>query len=201
MMDEIRITDDRGEFGFSWIVDEWIQRCSHALVADGRVWLVDPVDDPAIIDRACALGEPAGVLQLLDRHRRDGPQIADRLGVPVHVCPTVLEESPFEFGRVVWRPWWREVSLWWSERRLLVVPEAVGTAEYFTVGRGLAGVHPLLRLRPPRTLARYSPETLLVGHGTGLHAGNASDALEHAIADARRGIGALMATTVRGRRR
>lgn len=200
-MVEASIIDDRGEFGFSWIVDEWIQRCSHVLVADGRVWFVDPVDDPSIIDQACALGEPAGVLQLLDRHRRGGAQIADRLGVPLHVCPTSLEECPFEFAHLVWAPWWREVSLWWPQRSLLVVPEAIGTAEYFTVGRGRAGVHPLLRLRPPRRLAEYSPETLLVGHGAGLIDGNVTDAIERAIADSRRGIGAVFTTTVRSRHR
>jgi myo-inositol-1(or 4)-monophosphatase len=35
---------DEAAFGFGWIRDELIGRCSHALVADGRVWLVDPLD-------------------------------------------------------------------------------------------------------------------------------------------------------------
>ena len=33
--------------------------CSHALVAGGRVWLIDPVDDDEVLERVRALGEPA----------------------------------------------------------------------------------------------------------------------------------------------
>jgi hypothetical protein len=47
--------------------------------------------------RACALGEPAGVLQLLDRHGRDCERVADRLGVPRHAVPDVGPAgAPFE---------------------------------------------------------------------------------------------------------
>jgi len=38
-----------------------MERAFHALVDDGRVWLVDPLDGPEMED-AAALGEPAGVL-------------------------------------------------------------------------------------------------------------------------------------------
>ena len=34
-----------------------------------------------------SLGEPAAVLQLLDRHNRDCAAFAERLGVPLHLCP------------------------------------------------------------------------------------------------------------------
>jgi hypothetical protein len=43
----IRFCDDLdGSFG--WVVDEFMQRCSHALVVDGRVWLIDPVDGEGV---------------------------------------------------------------------------------------------------------------------------------------------------------
>jgi hypothetical protein len=34
---------DEFDGGFGWIVDEFMERCSHALVANGRVWVIDPV--------------------------------------------------------------------------------------------------------------------------------------------------------------
>jgi hypothetical protein len=30
-------------FAFGWIADELLQRCSHALVDGGRVWVVEPL--------------------------------------------------------------------------------------------------------------------------------------------------------------
>ena len=45
------------------------------------------------IERALTLGEPAGVLQLLDRHNRDCAALAARLGVPHLVAPTSLPGS------------------------------------------------------------------------------------------------------------
>jgi hypothetical protein len=50
------------DLGLSWVVDEPLERASHALAHDGRVWFVDPVDDPVALDAALALGEPAAVL-------------------------------------------------------------------------------------------------------------------------------------------
>src|SRR5438874_2495123 len=57
-------------FGLTWVVDEPMRRTSHALADDGRVWFVDPVAEPEALERARALGEVAGVLQLLDGHGR-----------------------------------------------------------------------------------------------------------------------------------
>ena len=74
-------------------------RTSHALAAAGKVWLVDPVDWPDAIDRATSLGEPAGVLQLLDRHNRDSAAIAERLGVPHLTAPRELPGTPFAVDR------------------------------------------------------------------------------------------------------
>lgn len=79
---DFRFCDDLGDNGFSWIAKESMARTSHVLASDERVWLVDPVDWPEAVDRAVTLGRPAGVLQLLDRHKRDGAAIADRLGRP-----------------------------------------------------------------------------------------------------------------------
>ena len=36
-------TYDEYEFGLSWVLEEPMQRTSHALVDGGRLWLVDPV--------------------------------------------------------------------------------------------------------------------------------------------------------------
>jgi NAD-dependent oxidoreductase involved in siderophore biosynthesis len=72
-----------------------MSRTSHAIVADEQVWLVDPVDHPEALDRAVALGTPAGVLQLLDRHGRDCAALATRLGVPHLINPDQVPGSPF----------------------------------------------------------------------------------------------------------
>ena len=81
-------------------------------------------------------------------------------------------------------PRWREVALWWPERRTLVVADALGTIAYFTAGREPLGVHPLLRLFPPRQLARFDPEHVLVGHGDGVHGPSAACDLPAAWAGA-----------------
>jgi hypothetical protein len=184
-----RICDDRGDRGFSWIVDEPMTRTSHALAADGRVWLVDPVRDAPALERVAALGAPAAVVQLLDRHNRDCATVAGELGVPHVVVPESLEGTPFEVVSVRRSRRWNEVALWWPDARTLVVAEAIATNRFFTGGREPAGVHLLMRLSPPRdALGRFEPEHLLVGHGEGLHGAAASEALRHALATARTGL-------------
>jgi hypothetical protein len=172
--------DERTGFSVTWTLDEPMARASHALAADGRVWLVDPVDWAPALERVAALGEPAGVLQLLDRHNRDAAAIAARLGVPHLKLPATLPDTPFSTISLVDRPWWRESALWWTERRLLLVPEAIGTAPYFTLDHGAAGVHPMLRAVPPSKLRGLAPDHLLVGHGPPLHEG-AAEALATAL--------------------
>jgi hypothetical protein len=171
------LTYDEHDAGLSWVIDEPMQRTSHALADDGRVWLVDPVDVPEAVDRATALGEPAGVLQLLDRHPRACAELAERFGVPHLRLPDAIPGSPFEVVTVVDLPKWREKALWWRERGTLVVAEAVGTAPMFGEP---AGIHLFLRLKPPGVLRDYDPEHLLVGHGTGVHGPDAKRALETA---------------------
>jgi len=113
---------------------------------------------------------PRAVLQLLDRHRREGPAIAERLGVPLLENPASLPGTPFEVVPVPAMHGWRETALWWPERRTLIVAEALGTARWYCAPGRKLGVHPLLRLyRLPKVLLRYEPEHLLVGHGPGLH--------------------------------
>ena len=83
-----------------------------AMAADGRVWLVDPVDGPGLEERVRALGEPAGVLQLVDRHPRDCAVLAARLGVEhLRVPAAGVAGSPFQVRRILDVPWWREVAL------------------------------------------------------------------------------------------
>ena len=93
------------------MLDERLERCSHALRAEGRVWIVDPVDAPGVEERIRGLGEPAGVIQLLDRHRRDSAALAARLDVPIHVTPFQgVPGAPFDPVLVARHRLWREVA-------------------------------------------------------------------------------------------
>lgn len=187
---EVRFCDET-ELGFGWIGAEpaSMQRTSQALAVEGGVWVIDPVDGEGVEERIRALGEPRGVLMLLDRHRRDCKALADRLSVPVHETPfDGVAGAPFSFIAVIRNRLWREVALWWEERRLLVCPEAVGTTPLFRAPGERLGVHPALRLFPPRRqLAGLEPEHLLVGHGEGIHGEAAAASLRAALAGSRRG--------------
>lgn len=170
----------------SWTVaGEPMQRSSHALAHDGRVWLIDPVDDEEALAAAAELGEPAAVLQLLDRHPRDGERLATRLGVELLRLPDAVPGAPFALHRTVWMPGWRELHLWWPGQDVLVVAEAVGTAPYFAAGRR-AGMHPFLRLLPPGRLRHHAPRHLLCGHGAPVHEdaeAALAEALDHSLTD------------------
>lgn len=196
---------DETEFGFGWIAPEpdWMERCSHAIVHEGRVWIVDPVDLPGVDERIRALGEPAGVLQLLDRHARDCAALAQRLGVPHHEVPFAgVPDAPFEVLPLVRNRWWKEIALWWPERRVLVAADALGTSPLYLASRDRLAVHPILRLRPPRRLRGLDPEHVLSGHGAGIHGDEAAQALREALATARRRIPGQLAAAVRlGRER
>ena len=181
----IRFVDELEE-GFGWIEDETLRRTAHALAVDGRVWLTDAIAGAGVDERIHALGEPAGVIQLLDRHGRDGAALAAALGVPLHVLPKSVPGTPFRFLPVLSGRWWKEVALWWPERRILVCADALGTVPFFLAGDEPVGLHPFLRLRPPRALAGLHVAHLLVGHGEGLHGDGAGVAVEHALRTGRR---------------
>jgi hypothetical protein len=178
---------DESAGAFGWIVDEAMTRASHALVSEGCVWLVDPVDWPEAVERAVGLGEPAGVIQLLDRHPRGCAAIAERLGVPHVVTPDAIPGSPFEVIQIMRWKRWQERALWWPEARTLVTADALGTNTFYTGGKGAVGVHVLLRLKPPRQLGGYGAERLLVGHGEGVLTGAAA-AIAEALRTSRRNL-------------
>lgn len=163
-----------------------MERAFHALVDDGKVWLVDPLDGPEL-EAAAELGEPAGVLQLLDRHNRDCAEVAARLGVPHLKVPDAVPNSPFEAIAAVRMPRWRETALWWPQREALIVAEALAANPMHTGGRRL-GVHLFLRAWPPQSLRGYRPQHLLLGHGPGIHDPEASTELEAAYARSRRDL-------------
>ena len=111
--------------GLSWVMDDAMQRASHALVDDGRVWLIDPVDVPEAIDKATALGEVVGVLQLLDRHPRDCAALAERFDVPHLPLTSALPGTPFEVKPVLDLGVWVETALWWPERNFIIFSEFI----------------------------------------------------------------------------
>ena len=180
---------DEFEHGFGWSPEgERLQRTSHALEVGGSVWLTDVVDGPGIDERIRALGEPAGVVQLIDRHKRDCAAVAQRLGVALHVTPfTEVPGAPFVVLPLVRRRLWREIALWFPAERILVCADALGSLDYFRARDEPFGVHPLLRLRPPRrALGGLEPEHVLFGHGEGVHGPEAAPALREALATARK---------------
>jgi hypothetical protein len=181
------------DLGLSWVMDDALRRTSHALVDDGRVWLIDPVDEPSAMAAATALGEPVAVLVLLDRHRRDARAVAERLGITRLKVPAAVPDSPFEVipsGVVI--PQWSEVGLWWPERSALVVPEVLGTSPHYTLDSGPVGVHPLLRALPPTEFRHHPAEHLLPGHGAPLHGPQTAGEIEEAYARSRRDLPKLL---------
>lgn len=185
---QLRFSDEF-EHGFGWHPEgEKLQRTSHALRVGGGVWLTDVVDGPGLDERIRELGEPSGVVQLIDRHERDNAAVADRLGVALHVTPfTDVPGAPFVVLPVVRRRFWREIALWFPEKRILVCGDALGSLGYFRARDEPFGVHPMLRLFPPRgALGGLEPEHILYGHGEGVHGPQAAPALREALATARR---------------
>jgi hypothetical protein len=181
----------RHALGVTWVEQSAMARAAHALVDGGRVWLIDPCENAEALAAVAELGTPAGVLQLLDRHNRDCEPIAQRLGVPLSRLPVDMGGTPFEAIPLISNRAWREVALWWAEEQALVVAEAIGTAPAFALGRR-AGVHPMLRLIPPRAqLSKFQPERLFVGHGQPLESG-ANAAVREALARSRRDLPRLL---------
>jgi len=185
------VTIQRHVLGVTWVEQGAMARAAHGLLDDGRVWLIDPYEDAEALAVAAELGAPAGVLQLLDRHNRDCERLAQRLEVPLLRLPGSSAGTPFQPIKVISNRAWHEVALWWPKHEALVVAEAVGTAPAFALGHR-AGVHPMLRLIPPRAqLSRFEPERLLVGHGQAIESGAAA-ALRDALDRSRRDLPRLL---------
>jgi hypothetical protein len=224
---------DRWDGGVGWLAypDEGMQRASHALAVDGgergsadgrtesgdgEVWVVDPVDAPGVDDLLASVGDVAGVVVCLDRHKRDAAAVARRHDVPVYVpdwmtgVASKLDARTERFGReladtgyraltVVNRsfPPWQEVGLYHDENGTLVIPEALGTASYFCAPGEPLGVHPMLRPAPPkRAFEGLDPERVLVGHGAGVFE-DAARAVRDALANARSRLPAAYARALR----
>lgn len=181
--------------GTGWIAypEESMQRASHVLDGPEGQWLVDPVDSDGLDGWLADRGDVRGVVVLLNRHTRDAAAIARRHDVAVHVPHFVdvevsapvepvrreLPDSEYGVHELVNNRFWQEAILYGEDSGTLVVPEAVGTTSYVRTPGERIGVHPMLRLTPPRKLRRLSPERVLVGHGPGVF-----DDAERAVADA-----------------
>ncbi len=206
---------DRFDGGVGWIAhpDETMQRASHALAFDGDVWVIDPVDAAGIDELLAEFGEVAGVVVTLDRHKRDAATVANRHDVSVYLpsffegvaedldAPTVrfgpeLADTGLETTVLKNTRFWQEVALYDPDHGTLVVPESIGTAEYFCTREERLGVHPMLRALPPRDLERFAPERILVGHGEGVSTA-ATSALRDAIRCSRRRLPQLYARNLR----
>ncbi|QLH78480.1 hypothetical protein HZS55_14800 [Halosimplex rubrum] len=206
---------NRWDGGISWLAhpEEAMQRVSHALVSDGDVWLVDPIDIDGLDDALAEHGTVRGIVLLLDRHKRDAEALARRYEVPVYVPEWMddvrsdltapvepirrsLADSGYDLHKLVDNPVWKEGFLYDEDSKTLVVAEAVGTSSYMRTSDERLGVHPALRLKPPKALGRYSPERILVGHGEGVMEG-AAEALADALAGSRKRTPRLYAKTAR----
>ena len=101
-----------------------------------------------------ALGEPAGVLQLLDRHNRDGAAWAARLGVPLRRAWEGVGDTPFEALPVRRQPLVaRGRALGAGERGRSSAPTRSARSRSSAPATSRSALHPLLRL-VPAALAR-----------------------------------------------
>jgi hypothetical protein len=180
---------DRWAHGVGWIAHpgEAMQRASHALEVDGEVWIVDPVDVAGLDELLAEFGTVAGVVLLLDRHKRDAASIANRHDVAVHVPawmdgvePNIaapVERVRTEVGQtgygvhpVIDNRFWQEAALYGEDTGHLLVSEALGSAPYYRRKNHDVGVHPALRLFPPKRLRQFTPRRVDFGHGRGTDA-------------------------------
>lgn len=173
--------------GITWIAypDEDAQRASHALLTDAGVWIVDPVDADGLDERLAERGEVTGVVVIQDRHTRDATDVARRHDVPVSVpdwmeltrdklettaesLDSKLPGTNYTIHRLIETDEWEEAVLINETTNTMVVPEALGTLPSFQVNENELGVHPALD-DPPQRLMDWSPDRILVGHGTSVH--------------------------------
>ena len=182
---------DELDFAFGWIDPDpgWMLRAGHAVLSGGGVWVIDPPGGTGVVERIRELGEPAGVVQLLDRHPRDCARIAEQLGVPHYDVPSYgVYDAPFEVFPVLRTPVWKEVALWFSREKTLVCADLLAAAPGYTAPNERVGVHPLLRVPLPRDVAELPAEHLLLGHGAGVHGPDTQAVVRRAFDVARRNV-------------
>ncbi|WP_306052611.1 hypothetical protein [Natronococcus wangiae] len=207
---------DRFDGGVGWIAhpEEELQRASHALERGGEVWVFDPVDAAGLDELLAEFGDVTGVVVTLGRHARDAEAVANRHDVPVYLpaffegvsegvdAPVVrfgdeLADTGFKTRTLVNNRFWQEVAVYDPDGKTLVVPESLGTADYYLARGERLGVHPVRRAIPPRdALGDLVPDRVLVGHGAGVTS-DATTALETALAGSRKRAPLLYAKTGR----
>jgi hypothetical protein len=192
--------DEQGSVAWLADPDESMQRASCAIAVEGGCLVCDPVDAEGVDELLAGIGPVLGVCQLLDRHGRDSELLATRHGAP-RIAPRELASNPafagIESRQLYHARRWNESALWLPVRRLLVVPEAVGTNRYFLSHRtDRLGMHLLARFRPPSALAGLEPDTIAVGHGEPL-IGQAAPELRRVLQKARVEIPLAVLTTFR----
>lgn len=206
---------DEWDGGVGWIADpdETMERASHAIEGERGLWLVDPVDCTGLDDWLSDYGPVAGVIICLDRHKRDADTIAARHEVALHLhddlariqesfrspvgsIAAFTEETGWTAESLISWPGWHEVAIVSSDRKTIRVPEAVGTSPHMCAPGERLGVHPLLRMSPPRSLGQFDPERLLVGHGAGIMT-DARTVLEDALNNSRRRAPAAYLSSLR----
>jgi hypothetical protein len=164
------VIDEQGSTAWIAFPDERLQRASSAIAGTGGCLLCDPVDHPELDEALAPLGKVLAVCSLLDRHGRDAEAVAERHRAPVVAAagvPALAAFAAVEAVTLYGARRWAEIALWLPGRELLVVPESLGTLPFFLARPDdRLGMHPLVRLRPPRVpLARLAPRTIAVGHG------------------------------------
>lgn len=207
-------TIDRWEGGVGWLAypDETGQRVSHAIVGDsGGVWLIDPLDAPGVDDLFTELGDVVGVAILSNYHARDADVFAERHDVPVYLprwmgrveerieapverYTSALGDSGFHIRKCSPLPGWHEALAYRNSDRTLYVADVLGTAAGATVREERIGVYLLARLFPPLAVGEYTPERILVGHGTGVFKNAASELADALTGAHRRFPAALLAS-------
>ncbi|RQG95938.1 hypothetical protein [Natrarchaeobius chitinivorans] len=197
-------TVDRWDDGVGWIAhpDELGRRASHAVRGQDGVWLIDPVRSVDVDELIGTLEDDVvGVAVCSCWHARDADWFAREYDVPVFVpewmgrveertdAPVRRYDGTLDASTHVVRcepmPMWEEAIIYWDSHDTLYVPDSMGTVGSFVVGDERIGLEVLRRLAPPRSLRRFEPERIIVGHGDGVFE-DATRALENALAGGRR---------------
>ena len=182
--------DEQGSIAWIADPDERMQRASVALVVEGGCLRLRSRWMPtASMTLLAGIGQVLGVCRCSIATAATPLSLAARHGAP-RLTPSELGRStayPEIETREVYRARrWHETAVWLTDRRLLIVPESVGTVPFFLAHPGdRLGIHPLARVKPPRAaLAGLDPDTIAVGHGAPVIGAAAAD-LARALRSAR----------------